>query len=51
MRNRIKDIRGYMRHLPGSIGIVIYDRKNGAIWHNANADVLYPAASRRLSWP
>jgi hypothetical protein len=45
MRNRIKEIRGYMRHLPGSIGIVIYDRKNGATWHNANADVAYPAAS------
>ena len=45
MRNRIKAIRGYMRHLPGSIGIVIYNRKNGAIWHNANAGVSYPAAS------
>ena len=45
MRNRIKEIRGYMRHLPGSIGIVIYDRKNGATWQNANADVAYPAAS------
>ena len=45
MRNRIKEIRGYMRHLPGSIGIVIYNRKNGAIWHNANAGVSYPAAS------
>ena len=27
MRNRIKEIRGYMRHLPGSIGIVIYNRE------------------------
>ena len=45
MRNRIKEIRGYMRHLPGSIGIVIYDRKNGATWHNANGDRAYPAAS------
>lgn len=45
MRNRIKKIRAYMRHLPGSIGIVIDDRKNGATWHNANADVAYPAAS------
>ncbi len=45
MRNRIKEIRGYMRHLPGSIGIVIYDRKNGATWQNVNADVAYPAAS------
>ena len=34
-----------MRHLPGSIGIVIYDRKNGATWQNVNADVAYPAAS------
>src|SRR5882757_7078810 len=45
MRNRVKDIRGYMRHLPGSIGIVITDRSNGATWHNANAHVAYPAAS------
>ena len=45
MRNRIKKIRGYMRRLPGSIGIVIYNRNNGATWHNANADVAYPAAS------
>ena len=45
MRNRIKEIRGYMRHLPGSIGIVIYNRSNGATWHNASADVSYPAAS------
>jgi hypothetical protein len=45
MRNRIKEIRHYMRRLPGSIGIVITDRNNGATWHNANADVAYPAAS------
>ena len=45
MRNRIKEIRAYMRHLPGSIGIVIDDRNNGATWQNANADVAYPAAS------
>ena len=45
MRNRIKEIRHYMRRLPGSIGIVITDRNKGATWHNANADVAYPAAS------
>ena len=45
MRNRIKEIRGYMRHLPGSIAIVVHNRENGATWHNANADVSYPAAS------
>jgi hypothetical protein len=45
MRNRIKEIRAYMRHLPGSIGIVITDRNNGATWQNADADVAYPAAS------
>ena len=45
MRNRIKEIRGFMRHLPGSIGIVIYNRHNGATWQNAHADVAYPAAS------
>jgi beta-lactamase class A len=45
MRNRIKEIRGYMRHLPGSIGIVITDRNTGATWQNANAEVAYPAAS------
>ena len=45
MRNRIKEIRHYMRRLPGSIGIVITDRNSGASWHNAQADVAYPAAS------
>jgi len=45
MRNRIREVRGYLRHLPGSIGIVLHDRSTGATWHNGNATTLYPAAS------
>jgi hypothetical protein len=45
MRNRIRQVRRYARHLPGSIGIVIDDRSTGATWHNGNANTLYPAAS------
>ena len=45
MRERIREVNRYIRHLPGSLGIVIDDRATGAVWHNANANVLYPAAS------
>jgi hypothetical protein len=45
MRDRIREVNRYIRHLPGSLGIVIDDRATGAVWHNANASVLYPAAS------
>jgi hypothetical protein len=45
MRNRIRRVQRYLRHAPGSIGIVIDDRSTGAAWHNANAAVTYPAAS------
>ena len=45
MRDRIRQVRRYLRHLPGSIGVVIHDRATGATWTNANAGVQYPAAS------
>jgi hypothetical protein len=45
MRERIREVNRYIRHLPGSLGIVIDDRATGAVWHNANANVRYPAAS------
>ena len=45
MRNRIRIVRRYLRHLPGSIGIVLDDRSTGATWRNGNATTLYPAAS------
>ena len=45
MRERIREVNRYIRHLPGSLGIVIDDRATGAVWHNANANVQYPAAS------
>jgi hypothetical protein len=45
MRNRIRQVQRYLRHLPGSIGIVLDDRSTGATWRNGNATRLYPAAS------
>jgi hypothetical protein len=45
MRDRIREVSRYIGHLPGSLGIVLEDRATGAIWRNANAHVLYPAAS------
>ncbi len=45
MRDRIRDVRRYLRRLPGSIGIVLHDRATGAVWRNANARTEYPAAS------
>lgn len=45
MRDRIRQIQRYLRHLPGSIGIVLHDQATGATWHNANANAEYPAAS------
>jgi hypothetical protein len=45
MRDRIRQVRRSLRHLPGSIGIVLHDRATGATWASANANVQYPAAS------
>ena len=45
MRDRIRQVNRYIRHLPGPLGIVLDDRATGAIWRNANAHVQYPAAS------
>ncbi|MGI8445871.1 MAG: hypothetical protein ACR2MP_01535 [Streptosporangiaceae bacterium] len=47
IRDRIHDVQRYLRHTPGSIGIVLHDRATGATWHNANANANdeYPAAS------
>ena len=45
MRDRILEVKHYIRHLPGSLGIVLDDRANGAIWRNSNAHTEYPAAS------
>jgi hypothetical protein len=45
MRQRIHDIQRSLRHVPGSIGIVLHDRATGATWHNGNARTGYPAAS------
>jgi hypothetical protein len=45
MRDRIQEVRRYLRQLPGSIGVVLDDRASGAIWRNANARTQYPAAS------
>lgn len=45
MRDRIQEVRRYLRQLPGSIGVVLDDRATGAIWRNASAHRQYPAAS------
>ncbi len=45
MRNRVHEVQRYLRHAPGTIGIVLHDRVTGATWHNAHAYAEAPAAS------
>jgi hypothetical protein len=45
MQHRITEVRRYLAARHGSIGIVLDDRVTGAVWHNARAHALVPAAS------
>jgi hypothetical protein len=39
-QHRIAAVEAYVRTRPGTIGIVLRDRRTGAVWRNANADTL-----------
>lgn len=45
MQQRISEVMQYIAGQPGTIGIVLHDRDNGATWENANARTDMPAAS------
>jgi hypothetical protein len=45
MRHRISEVKRYIAHQPGQIGVELYDRDTGASWGNADADADFPAAS------
>jgi hypothetical protein len=45
MQHRITEVKRYLAHQPGQIGVQLRDRDNGATWGNGNADVDFPAAS------
>jgi hypothetical protein len=42
---RIGEVKRYIAHRPGTIGVELYDRDTGASWGNRNADTDFPAAS------
>ena len=50
MRHRIEDVERYLRTRPGVVGIVLRDRRTGAVWRNANAGVpIYMASTSKLA--
>jgi hypothetical protein len=49
-RERIEDVERYLRARPGEVGIVLRDRRTGAVWRNANAGVhIYMASTSKLA--
>jgi hypothetical protein len=50
MRLRIAAVERYLRHRPGTIGIVLRDRSTGAVWRNKYADSqIYMASTSKLA--
>jgi hypothetical protein len=45
MQHRISEVKHYLAHQPGKIGVELYDRDDGASWGNKDADTDFPAAS------
>lgn len=45
MQKRISEVKRYLAHQPGQIGVELYDRDNGASWGNKDASTGFPAAS------
>ena len=45
MQHRISEVKRYLAHQPGQIGVELYDRETGASWGDADADTDFPAAS------
>ena len=50
MRARIAAVRGYLRHRPGVVGVVLRDRSTGAVWENSRAHAqIYMASTSKLA--
>ena len=50
MRRRIGDVERYLRSRPGVVGIVLRDRRTGAVWRNANSGAqIYMASTSKLA--
>ena len=45
MQDRITEVKHYLAHRPGEIGVELHDRDTGASWGNKDADTDFPAAS------
>ena len=45
LQRRIAAVQTYLRTRPGSVGIVLRDRRTGAVWHNRYADTAVWTAS------
>jgi len=45
MQHRISEVKRYLAHQPGEIGVELQDRDTGASWGNKDADTDFPAAS------
>ena len=50
MRHRIEDVERYLKDRPGTVGIVLRDRRTGAVWRNANSGTqIYMASTSKLA--
>jgi hypothetical protein len=45
MQHRISEVKRYIAHQPGEIGVELHDRDTGASWGDKDADTDFPAAS------
>jgi hypothetical protein len=45
MQHRISEVKRYLAHQPGQIGVELHDRATGASWGDKDADADFPAAS------
>jgi hypothetical protein len=45
MERRISEVKHFIAHQPGTIGVELYDRDTGARWGDKEADTDFPAAS------
>jgi hypothetical protein len=50
MRHHIEDVERYLQSRPGVVGIVLRDRRTGAVWRNANSGAqIYMASTSKLA--
>jgi hypothetical protein len=50
MRTRIAAVQAYLGQRPGVVGVVLRDRRTGAVWQNAHADTdIYMASTSKLA--